>query len=117
LAGLIAVELAGNLQKKEIIRPRGLRDFQLGTRGSRWFAELGIDVGKLRESRRCFARQCIDWTERRPHIAGSLGAALCSRLLTLGWIARRQDTRALRVTHQGARELRSRFGVVFTVLR
>jgi len=53
----------------------------------------------------------MDWTERRPHIAGALGAALCSRLISLGWIARRRDTRAVRITAEGARQLRARLGL------
>lgn len=110
LAGRLAVELAGKLEKSGVIRARGERNFELGPRGKRWFAKLGIDVDELRRSRRCFARQCVDWTERRPHLAGILGAALCSRLIALGWIARRRDTRALRVTERGFRELRTRLG-------
>lgn len=111
LAGRMAVALAGSLQKSGVLRITGARDFELGKHGSRWFANLGIDVDQLRRSRRCFARQCIDWTERRPHLAGALGAALCSRLIALGWIARRQHTRALRITDHGAKEFRTVFGL------
>jgi hypothetical protein len=73
LAGRIAVELSGALQKCGVIRPSGERDYELGRAGRAWFANLGIDVDSLRRSRRIFARQCLDWTERRPHIAGALG--------------------------------------------
>jgi DNA-binding transcriptional ArsR family regulator len=106
LAGRIAVELAGALVKSKIIHPANNRDYELGRAGRAWFANLGIDVNALRNTRRAFARQCLDWTERRPHIAGALGAALCSRFISLGWIARRRDTRALRMTHSGARAFR-----------
>jgi DNA-binding transcriptional ArsR family regulator len=111
LAGRIAVEISGALEESAVIRRRGECDYELGMAGRGWFANLGIDVDALRRSRRAFARQCLDWTERRPHIAGALGAALCSRVIALGWIARRRDTRALRITHHGARELRSRLGL------
>jgi DNA-binding transcriptional ArsR family regulator len=111
LAGRIAVELSDALEKSEIIRPCGKQDYELGRAGRAWFANLGIDVDSLRRSRRAFARQCLDWTERRPHVAGALGAALCSRLIALGWIASRRDTRALRITPRGVRELHSRLGV------
>lgn len=111
LAGRIAVEISGALEESAVIRRRGECDYELGRAGRGWFANLGIDVDALRRSRRAFARQCLDWTERRPHIAGALGAALCSRIIALGWIARRRDTRALRITHHGARELRSRLGL------
>jgi DNA-binding transcriptional ArsR family regulator len=111
LAGRVAVELVNGLQKSGVLRAKGARNFELGVHGSRWFARLGIDVDRLRRSRRCFARQCLDWTERRPHLAGILGAALCSRLIELGWIARRRDTRAVRITDRGAKEFRSRLGL------
>jgi DNA-binding transcriptional ArsR family regulator len=111
LAGRIAVELAKRLEEANAIRPRGEHDYELGPRGKEYFMKLGIEVERLRGLRRTFARQCVDWTERRPHIAGALGAALCSRFLALNWIAAQQGTRALRVTENGARELRRRFGV------
>jgi DNA-binding transcriptional ArsR family regulator len=107
LAGRIAVDLTQTLLHAKVIRQASDRDYELGPAGRAWFGKLGVDVDAVRRSRRIFARQCLDWTERRPHIAGALGAALCSRLLALGWIARRRDTRALRVTHRGARALRT----------
>ena len=113
LAGRMAVALAQCLEEREIVRPQGESDYELGSRGPEWFASFGIDVDRIRRSRRRFARKCLDWTERRPHIAGALGAALCSRLISLGWIARRPNTRALRITTDGARKLRSHFGFTF----
>jgi len=111
LAGRIAVELTDRLEHSGVIRVQDQRNFELGPRGKRWFEAMDIDVERLRRSRRCFARQCIDWTERRPHLAGILGAALCSRFIALGWIAPRSNTRAVRITHQGSRELHTRFGL------
>ncbi|MGH9647410.1 MAG: hypothetical protein ACRD4E_11385 [Bryobacteraceae bacterium] len=87
LAGRVAVELSDALEKFEVIRKCGERDYELGRAGRSWFANLGVDVDALRHLRRTFARQCLDWTERRPHIAGALGAALCCRFVALGWIA------------------------------
>jgi DNA-binding transcriptional ArsR family regulator len=107
----LAADLAQALEKPNVIRTRGEADCDIGNASRAWFTNLGIDVDGLRRSRRAFARQCLDWTERRPHIAGALGAALCSRFLALGWIARRRGTRALRITHRGARELHSRLGL------
>lgn len=111
LAGRIAVEMVRALEGEKIIRASGEREFELGDNGRNWFSNLGIDVDGLRRSRRSFARQCLDWTERKPHIAGALGAAMCVRMVTLGWFARKRDTRVLRVTHQGSRELYTRFGI------
>ncbi|MGH9748161.1 MAG: ArsR/SmtB family transcription factor [Candidatus Acidiferrales bacterium] len=106
LAGRVAVDLADALVTSKILRPTNHRDYQLGRSGRAWFSDLGIDVNALQHSRRAFARQCLDWTERRPHIAGALGAAICTRLFALGWVARRRGTRALRVTHRGAQGFR-----------
>lgn len=114
LAGKLAVELTGKMEKAGVLRARGQRDFELGPKGLNWFAKLGIDVEELRSSRRSFARQCVDWTERRPHLAGALGAALCARMMSLGWVARRRHTRALRVTEIGAREFGKRFALALT---
>ena len=112
LAGRAAVELTKALEKFDVIRTSGERDYTLGPKGRAWFAELEIDADALRASRRNFARRCLDWTERKPHLAGALGAALFSRILADGWIARCRGTRALRITHRGAREMQNRFGFV-----
>lgn len=111
LAGRIAVELTRKMQEEGAIRADGDHDYELERSGKRYYAKLGIDVDQLRGLRRSFARQCVDWTERRPHIAGALGAAICGRFVAAGWIVPRRDTRAVRVTDNGARELKKRFGV------
>jgi DNA-binding transcriptional ArsR family regulator len=111
LAGRVAVELTFALEHAQVIRAVGERDYELGRDGSKWFVSLGVDVEAIRNTRRRFARSCLDWTERKPHLAGALGAALCARLLALGWMAHRPKTRALRLTERGERELRSRFGI------
>jgi DNA-binding transcriptional ArsR family regulator len=105
LAGRIAVELTIALEQRHVIRPFGEREYALGCEGSTWFAKWGVDVEAVRDSRRSFALRCLDWTERRPHLAGALGAALFSRMLALGWIARRRESRVVRVTHSGEREV------------
>ena len=61
--------------------------------------------------RRVFCRPCLDWSERRPHIAGRLGAALAARCFELGWIARMRDTRAVAITPEGASGFAETFGV------
>jgi hypothetical protein len=94
-----------------VIRISGDPEYKIGPRGGKWFADMEIDVNELRRTRRTFARRCLDWTERKPHLAGALGAALFARMMASGWLARRRGTRALRVTDRGVRELRKRFGV------
>jgi hypothetical protein len=72
---------------------------------------LGIDVEALRAQRRRFAYACLDWSERRPHIGGALGAALLHIALKRKWVIRDLDSRALSVTGAGRREMRTRFGL------
>jgi hypothetical protein len=60
-----------------------------------------VDVGELRRRRRTFARGCLDWTERTPHLSGALGAALLERLLHLGWLGRGRVPRGLVLTDAG----------------
>lgn len=79
--------------------------------GAAAFETLGIDVRGRRRLRRRFAYGCTDWSERRPHLAGSLGAALLDVALRRRWVVRDRDSRALDVTTLGHRELAARFGV------
>jgi DNA-binding transcriptional ArsR family regulator len=70
--------------------------------GVRRLDALGVDPDEARRARRIFARPCLDWTERRPHLAGSLAAAITGRLIDLGWLVRRNAAgRALRLTPAG----------------
>jgi hypothetical protein len=107
LAGRVAVEMTRALEERKVIRAVGEREYELDEHGRRWFAELG-----LRRARRSFARRCLDWTEREPHLAGALGAAMLVRMVGLGWVVRGRETRVVRITHLGARELHTQFGVV-----
>jgi DNA-binding transcriptional ArsR family regulator len=77
--------------------------------GEAFLRELGVDLENARRSRRIFCRPCMDWSERRPHLAGAVGAALASRLFALGWIARVRDGRALLITPSGRRNLEQIF--------
>lgn len=71
---------------------------------------LGIDLAPVRAQRRRFACACLDWSERRPHLAGALGAALMDLALSRRWVERDLDSRALEVTALGRREMADRFG-------
>ena len=64
------------------------------------------------KGRRQLCRACLDWTERRPHIGGAIGAALAERWLALGWITRAKDSRAVSVTPVGERGFRDSLGMV-----
>jgi len=79
--------------------------------GAGLYAELGIDLAALERLRRPMSRCCVDWTERRPHIAGSLGAALLSAYQREGWLARAPDSRRLDVTPRGRESFSRLFGL------
>jgi DNA-binding transcriptional ArsR family regulator len=101
LAGELAVNLASHLENKRLVRVDTDDRYAVTKRGARWFAEaLAIDVEALGQARP-LALRCLDWTERRPHVAGALGAALLARLLEDRWVARVAGSRQLRVTSRG----------------
>jgi DNA-binding transcriptional ArsR family regulator len=77
--------------------------------GRAFLAEFGADLNP--RSKRMFCKPCLDWSERRYHIAGLVGAELCSRVFALGWLKRERDSRALRLTTAGRSGLRDIFGV------
>jgi len=81
----------------------------LTARGARLFAALGIDVEALRRGRRALCRPCLDWSERRHHLAGALGGALLDRITELRWARRACHSRALVFTPAGEAELRRAF--------
>jgi DNA-binding transcriptional ArsR family regulator len=79
--------------------------------GCRGFEALGIDLVATRARRRRFAFECLDWSERQPHLGGALGAAVLDVARRRRWVAQDLDSRALRVTGVGCREMLSRFGL------
>ncbi|HXW25833.1 MAG TPA: ArsR family transcriptional regulator [Xanthobacteraceae bacterium] len=79
--------------------------------GRDFFGDFGVDLGAKARGRRIFCRPCLDWSERRHHIAGLVGAEICRRCLELGWLARERDSRALRITAAGDAGLDATFGV------
>ena len=105
LAGVVAVDLTRRLENSGAIRPCGEWEYELGRNGDNFFTKLGVDVSSIRNGRRAFARRCLDWTERKPHLAGALGAAMFARMLQLSWIARKRDSRVVRVTHLGEKRI------------
>jgi len=100
----VAVEICAALKDKGYLAPVGA-DFEITGKGEKLFRDFGIDVGQLRQQRRAFARQCQDWSERRPHLAGALGAALLEWMFQRGWIARVRSSRIVRVTGKGREEV------------
>lgn len=105
LAGELAVQLMDRFEGDGLLIASGERDYEVTRRGEMFFNKWAIDVEAARQSRRHFARRCLDWTERRDHLAGSLGAAICEKFLAAGWIRRDRRSRAVHVSLEGRREL------------
>jgi DNA-binding transcriptional ArsR family regulator len=114
LAGHLGVALADALEEGGCVEFSA--DGGLVTEaGIAFFDRIGIDVGALAARRggrpaRVMCRPCLDWSERRPHLAGSIGAALCAHSFAKDWIRRMRDTRAVAITPKGARVFREQFG-------
>ena len=113
LAGRYGVALFDALLALEAIeQPAEMRgDVELGPRGPEIFEKLGLDLKALRRERRRFAFACPDWTERRPHLGGVLGAALWAQFVEHGWVVKQQGTRAIIVTDLGKQKLREEFSI------
>ncbi|MDJ0389114.1 helix-turn-helix transcriptional regulator [Roseomonas sp. E05] len=112
LAGQLAVAMADRMVARgqlELAPDGGA----LTAAGADFLKGLGLDVEPFprHSRRRVFCRPCLDWSERRPHIAGALGAALCRHCFAQGWLRRIEGTRAVRVTPAGRLALGRAFGL------
>lgn len=107
LAGRIAVELGGRLLAKDA----AVGVAELDPSAGQALERMGIDVTALSRGKRAPCRACLDWSERRPHLAGAVGAAILRRSRELGWIKARSDCRALILTVAGERGLADVFGI------
>src|SRR5204863_9340952 len=101
LAGRLGVAVHDALVERGGLSAGG-DGYLLTPSGEELMTRLGVSTEEARAARRQFARPCLDYTQRRPHLAGALGAAVCARLLELGWLARRiPGRRALRISDAG----------------
>jgi DNA-binding transcriptional ArsR family regulator len=110
LAGKVGVAIAESLLRQKLIVYRD-KELDVTPKGVQWFAELGIDCGEIGLQRRVFAKPCLDWTERRHHLAGALGAALLEKMLETHWLRRTAQSRAVVVTAKGRQALEAYFAV------
>jgi DNA-binding transcriptional ArsR family regulator len=111
LAGSLGVSLHDRLKQLKWLSNASEDAYELTAEGVKAFESLGVDVDETRKLRRRFAYACLDWSERRPHIGGALGSALLQTALKKKWVTRNLDSRAIRVTNTGRRELLARFGM------
>jgi DNA-binding transcriptional ArsR family regulator len=107
LAGRLGVALADALAERGHVA-LGADGGEVTEQGYRFLEEFGASPAP---GRRVFCRPCLDWSERRPHLAGRVGAALAARCFELAWIARQRDTRAVAITAAGRQGFRSTFGI------
>jgi hypothetical protein len=110
LAGRLGVELTSALERDRVLVPNG-SGYDLGPPAPARLEKLGIDLGELAKQRRTLVRPCLDWSERRRHVAGALGAALAERLFELRWLRRRDANRSVEVTPLGRARLLAEFSV------
>jgi DNA-binding transcriptional ArsR family regulator len=114
IAGSLGVSLHDRFQALGWLSPAstaGDNACDLTINGTKAFEVLGIDVEATRTLRRRFAYACVDWSERRPHLGGALGAAFLNVALKRKWVLQDLDGRALGVTGLGRREMLTRFGL------
>lgn len=112
IAGKVGVQLHDRFYTLKWLSAASKDDtYELTPAGIKAFETLGIDVEGTRALRRRFACACLDWSERRPHIGGALGAALLKTALRKRWVTQDLDSRALAITRFGRREMLSRFGL------
>lgn len=112
MAGATGVALHDRLLALGWLAPgTGSESYVVTEDGLTGFGAIGVDVEAARALRRRFACACLDWSERTPHLAGALGAAILKAALARKWVTQDLDSRALSVTDRGKSELLSRFGV------
>lgn len=111
LAGQLGVAMTDALVRKGYLIENE-RDYGVTPSGSSWFCDLGVNIQPDPRSRRAFTRKCLDWSERRYHLGGVLGAAMLEIFLDAGWLARSNShRRALRITHAGQAEFWRQFEI------
>jgi DNA-binding transcriptional ArsR family regulator len=114
IAGVLGVSLHDRFMALNWLSPgAGSNDaYDVTPQGAKAFENLGIGIEATRKLRRRFAYACLDWSERRPHIGGALGAALLHVARKRKWVTQDLDCRALTVTAAGRREMLARFGLL-----
>jgi DNA-binding transcriptional ArsR family regulator len=116
LAGAVGVSLTEALIARDLVRERD-GSYLMGPSGAEEFGSFGIDMTRLERRTRPLLRPCLDWTERRYHLAGSLGAALTAAMAERRWISTREASRIVTVTRAGQDGLREWLGIDLAQLR
>ena len=104
LAGTVGVSITEAMVNQGILIIDGF-NYMLTDKGMDWFGKLGIDIEQIKSKQRSFARCCLDWSERKHHLAGALGAAFLQSLLDKDWMRRKRNSREIVITGLGQQEL------------
>ena len=111
LGGEIGVAIYRGLREHDAVRGRADGMVELGPAAGVTFSALGVDIESLAPGRQRLAFECLDSTERAPHLAGALGDVLAGALIRRRWIGRQPDSRLITVTPSGVRGLRAALGI------
>ncbi|WP_426483930.1 ArsR/SmtB family transcription factor [Flavobacterium sp. 2] len=111
LAGKIGVALTDSLLEQNIIKENN-NAFEISTEGKKWFSDFGINLEDAQKQKRIFLKPCLDWSERRNHIAGSVGTLLFNKMKNEDWLRKTENSRAIIVTAKGEKELLKYFKIV-----
>ena len=110
LAGFVGVQVTEALEKNKLVKKSGT-EYIVTKKGWEWFSEIDITKDQMINNRRPLTRQCVDGTERRPHLAGQLGAVLLEKMLDIKWFRKVQSSREILVTSLGRKELLKLLGI------
>ncbi|RAR44210.1 helix-turn-helix transcriptional regulator [Paenibacillus sp. MDMC362] len=110
LAGKLGIQLTNSLLSAGVLSEEG-DQFTVTEKGEDFFKAFQVDLSRVKRKRRSFTHRCLDWSERRHHLAGALGHALLERLLELHWIQRVPSTRAIKITPEGKKGLQEVFHI------
>ena len=111
LAGKIGVALADSLLEQKIIIEKN-NTFEITSEGEKWFSDFGVNIGEAKKQKRIFLKPCLDWSERRYHIAGSVGTLLLNKMLEQDWIRRTANSRVILITGKGEKEMLKSFKII-----
>lgn len=107
VGGRLGVLMTDKMQSRGFLVPAGVKQYAVTNRGAEWLSALGVDVASLEAGHHGIARQCLDWSERQPHLGGPLGASFMEAACEREWFVRHTGTRALELTAIGVKALRS----------
>ena len=111
MAGTLGVQVHDRFKDLKWISNGTGDAYDLTAAGERALHALNVNVEEMRSSRRRFAYACLDWSERRPHIGGALGSGLLAAAIKRKWVLKDLDSRVIRITAVGRREILARFGL------